>query len=137
MRKRLLMLLVLCLACSVYAGEERALKLIYKDYKVMDEDIRPISFGAVLWENRELPDHVGFYGSLAMFTYGDWRFEVGGVETWNKWTGYCEIDFLTGISVKLWDRVVVGGWFSPFWDLYGFRKDDPYGIMIGYTLPTP
>lgn len=136
MRKYLFVLLALILAGSVSAGEER-LRLLWRDYKLTDVDTRPISMGAVLWENKELPDHVGVYASIAGLSYKDWRLEGGGMATWNEVKDRVEIAMLTGISVRLWDKLVVGAWYAPFWNLYGPRPDDPWGIMVGYAFPTP
>jgi hypothetical protein len=136
MRKYLFVLLFLCLAGSGIAGEER-LRMLWSDYKLTDEDTRPISIGAVLWENRELPDHLGLYSSVALFSYKDWRLECGGIGTWNEVRDRVEVAVLTGVSVRLWDRVVLGTWYAPFWNVYGVRPDDPWGIMVGYAFKTP
>jgi hypothetical protein len=137
MKKYLFALLVLCLACSLSIGEEKQFKVLFRDYRWNDVDTRPISAGAVLWDNDEHPNHLGIYASVAFLTYKNWRLETGGVTIWDDRRGYPEIDMLTGISVRLWERVVVGAWYAPFWNTYGIHPDDPWGIMVGYAFKIP
>ena len=139
MRRYLLVFLLMLVACSCWA-DDRRLRVLFRDYKLMDEDVRPLSAGLMLWENKELPNHVGPYASVGLFSYNNWRFEVGGLAVWNEKVEReyaVEISMLTGISHRFENNIVVGVWYAPFWNTYGRNPDDPWGIMIGYAIPTP
>ena len=137
MKRWLLAMTVAFCFCSAQAGEDRRLKMLFYDYKLADDDMRPLSAGVATWNNKELPGHSGFYCSAAFFSWKDWRMEVGGTETWNEKKSRVEIGMLTGVSVRLWDRLVVGAWYAPFWNTSGRNPDDPWGFMVGYAFPTP
>lgn len=137
MKRWLLVILVAFCFCSAQAGEDRRLKLLFRDYKLADEDVRPLSAGLMLWESKELPDHVGLYGSIAPVSYKNWRIETGGMATWNEKKDRVEIGMLTGVSYRFSCNVVIGAWYAPFWNTYGKNPDDPWGVMVGYAFPTP
>lgn len=137
MRKYLFALLVLGMACSGLAGEEKRLKLLFRDYRLTDEDVRPISIGAVLWQSKELPDHFGPYAGLSPFYYKNLRFEAGCASTWNEKRSRVEIAMLTGISVRIKEKFILGAWYEPFWGMDKRFPDDAWGVMVGYAFRTP
>ena len=128
------LLIVMSLVCSgVVAADNIGLRVMVRDYSVLDLATRPIAFGAVLWENSELPNHPGAYGSMALATYGNLRLEAGGCGVWNEKKVRVEIAMLTGLSYEIYDNWIIGAWAAPFWNTYGKNPDDAWGLMIGYT----
>ena len=126
------------LGCTTFGDTRRSprnLMLIGRDYNLW-EDVsnHPVDCGINSWYNKELGSMPAIYASAAMLSYKDIiRFEAGGTTTWNHNTGYPEIAFLTGISTLIEDRIVIGIWMAPFWNLHPIYNDDPWGIMIGYA----
>jgi len=141
MKKYLIMLVLLCTILSCQASE-RSLKMMYYDYSVLDLSIHPLSVGITSWTDKRYNNTVpALYGSVTMLSYRDIvRLEIGGCATWDKNRvinndhGSVAISMITGISTLINEKYVVGIWMSPFWNLYGSRPSDPYGIMIGYAF---
>ena len=141
MKKFLSILVFFCLILNSFASE-RSLKMMYYDYSMGDLSIHPLSIGITSWTDKRYNNTMSaLYGSVAMLSYKDIvRLEVGGCATWDKNrvinnnNGSMTIAMITGISTLINEKYVVGIWMSPFWNLYGSRPSDPYGIMFGYAF---
>jgi len=129
-------LLALTLVCG--AGEKRDFMLIGRDYNLWDDmvSVHPISAGLNSWTDKEYGTVPALFGSIALFSYKDIvRLECGGTITWHKNNNQPDIAMLSGISTLIKERIVLGIWMSPFWNLYEKNPDDPWGVMIGYVIP--
>ena len=130
----LLFLMGLACSCARADNVDRRLRLVYRDYAAFDQAVRPITVGATLWESKELPHHAGLCASIAVLTYDKCRLEVGAAATLNGKQGWANIAMLTGVAYQLNTNWSIGIWMAPFWNLYGARADDPWGISLGYTF---
>ena len=130
------LLLGLLLVCTSAVGADKVstMRVIFRDYTVMDVSARPVSAGAVLWDTRELNNHPGIFASISPVAYGRYRLELGGCAVMNEKKARPEIAMLTGVSYQFTCNWIVGAWAAPFWNAYGTRPDDAWGIMIGYTF---
>lgn len=140
MKKLGLAMLGLLLCASITLGQERKsprdLMIIGRDFNLFESvSVKPVSIGVTSWTDREHGTDPAMYVSGAMLSYKDIiRFECGGTATLHNGERWVDIAMITGISTLIADKVVVGAWFAPFWNTYGPRPDDPWGIMIGYAF---
>lgn len=109
--------------------------MLYRDYNIMDDiSVRPLSVGINSYCTKENDTLFAGYISCALLSYRDVVRVEGGVSvTWNDNKDRLEGALLTGISTLIKERIIVGIWMSPFWNLVG-SKDDAYGGMIGYAF---
>lgn len=129
------LILIMGFVCTgvLAADRVRTMRVVFRDYSILDVSDRPLSAGVILWETKELPDHPGLFASISMVKYGRLRAEAGGCAVMNEKVRRVEIAVLTGLSYELTDRWIVGAWAAPFWNAYGRNPDDAWGIMAGYT----
>lgn len=145
MKKILLICLLSMFALTCMASEtknkakvSRDWKIIGRDYNIFDDpSMRPFSFGLTSWTDKEHGTDPALYGSVALLSYKEMvRFECGGAATFHKGEKWADIAMVTGLSTLIADRIVLGVWYSPFWNLYDKKhSDDPWGVMIGYSIP--
>jgi hypothetical protein len=114
----------------------RDFMVVGRDYNLFEDiSVKPLSVGINSWYTFDTGVLPAMYASVALFSYKDVvRFEVGGSSTWNGNKDRVDISPLTGISTLLAEKIVVGIWFAPFWNLYGNCPDDAWGGMIGYAF---
>ena len=136
-----LLLLSMCV-CGAERKSPRDLMIIGRDYNLWEDiSARPVSVGLNSWYTVETGVLPAIYASAAVISYKDIvRLELGGSATWNSHrringgSGSIDMALLTGVSTLIADRIVVGIWFAPFWNLYGSKPDDAFGGMIGYAF---
>lgn len=115
------------------ADDVRALKLVGRDYSLLDVSARPVSIGVTYLDCEDVPHGVGLIGSLAFLQWQEHlRLEAGAVGTWCSSKDRLQPYLTTGIGM-LFDNVVFQVWYAPFWNLYG-GSDDPWGISLGYAI---
>jgi len=136
--KWLWILLFFLFTTSLNAAERKSPRdfmVIGRDYGLVEEvSVHPLSLGINSYYTKELGTVPAFYGSIAFLSYRDFvRLELGGTTAWNRKMGYMNINALTGISLLVKDRFVIGVYLAPFWNLAGSKPDDPWGIMLGWA----
>lgn len=135
MRKFCLIGLMVLVSGVVMAGE--SFKFVGLDYKLTDEDSKPISLGVLSWSTEEIDIAAGAYCQLGFMTYKDVvRFNLGGGGAWNDDKGRVDIRPLTSITMAFSiyeSSFEVGAYYAPFWGLDD-KSDDPYGLMFGYLF---
>ena len=120
-------LFFICYSCS-FAD----VKVLGRDYNVNDSELKPISFGLSSWtiESETLP---AMYTdvSLLYFFEGHLRFGVGLVVA--DYNDRIRVRLQSSVSSLLFERVIVGFYYCPFYNL-DKRSKDPFGLMLGVGI---
>ena len=136
MRKILTVIVLLVFAGMASAAEAKPFKLAFRDYKMDDQELRPISFGICTWTDSETSCDVAGYFDIALVSMLSDRLRLG-VGIMGKPDDFylLNVKMETSVTVRL-DWLEVGVYYCPFWGLASekFGDDPAYGIMVGYAF---
>lgn len=132
-------IVIALLFAGMVSGQEtnRTCKLMFRDYSISDQQLRPMSAGICTSTDSEHACRVGGYFDVALVSMLEdrLRFGVG-------FTGVADDDYplkirlTTSVSTRVYEGLHLGVYYAPFWGLAkGYGDDPPYGIMIGYSFP--
>lgn len=137
--KRVLVVIVLLCAglVSANAAEGKPLKMLFRDYKISDQEMRPISAGLCTWTDSEVSCDVAGYFDMAIVSMLDDRLRLGvGIIGKPDDFYLLNIKMETSVTVRWQSGFELGGYYCPFWGLANEKYgDDPaWGVMVGYAF---
>lgn len=134
------MCIVIALLCAgLAAGQEtnHTYRLMFRDYSISDQQLRPMSAGICTSTDSEHTCRVGGYFDVALISMYEDRLRMGaGVTFVNGDEHPVDIRLITSVSTRVYEGLHLGAYYAPFWGLArSYHDDPPYGIMIGYSFP--
>ena len=125
--KLIAFLFFICYSCS-FAD----VKILGRDYNVNDIELKPVSFGLASW-TIELETLPAVYADISLIYLFENRLRLGIGVVVADYNDRIRVRMQSSVSSLLFERVVVGFYYCPFYNLDP-RSKDPFGLMLGVGI---
>jgi len=137
MKSRMLTVAFLVLMASVCCAGDT--KMIIRDFLVTDTELKPISFGACTWTDKDSDCQLAGYLNVSLMNCWDNHLRIGGgfsITSPDIDDNISRVDMrlVTTVSTLLFDHLELGFYGAPFYNLIERHDNDPWGVMVGYAF---